>query len=245
MGRAGIGGNNAMGSFLGSVDAVCSIALSDEHIYWATPEGIGRARLNGTEKDSDFISGLTCTCALAVHDGHIYWSEQPLAGTGSISRALLDGSNVERGLISGFVGLSGIAVDDTFVPPPHAEPQVPPRLSMGPTRQNRRTGSIFVGLKVTVPGSLYIDVPRQIHARLLDTSSKVSAGRHWLRLSLGPGSKQAWPRNALRQKGWVAFLLRVGFVPGDSIPGGPGSVAGQRRTKELRMWKASPRALKP
>lgn len=218
IGRANAGGIESPASYLPNVEAGCGLAVDDDHLYWTESgdEGsIGRATIDSKVVDRKLISGLLRPCAVAVHDGAIYWSEQmaPANGPfGSIGRARVDGSDARHNIVTGIRNLCGIAVDDVLAPPLPG-PLVSGQLSVGPIRHNRRAGTVVVALDLTARGALDIRVPRAIKARLLGGGTEVEAGRRWLKLSVGPGSANAWPRAALRRKGRVQFTLAIGYRP--------------------------------
>jgi hypothetical protein len=229
--RTAANGSGKPELFIPHAQAGCGIAISGEYIYWTDFEGsIGRARLDGAQVDSEFIPKLVRPCGLGIHDGVLYWSEQPEIGDiGAISRANADGTDLRLGIVPNLRGPCGVAVDDTPVPPRPESPNQPVRLSISAVRHLQRTGTILVAVKVSVAGSLDIHLPRQFHARILGGSTQVAAGRSWLRISLSPGSRNSWPRDALRRNGRVRFTLVVGFVPtsGHTIA----------RAKKLQMWR--------
>jgi hypothetical protein len=79
--------------------AIALLALpplaSANFVYWAntgTGNSIGRAKINGTGTNNAFIGGLNNVHGVAVDSKFIYWT-QGSAGTSTIGRANLDGSN--------------------------------------------------------------------------------------------------------------------------------------------------------
>ncbi|HKZ15053.1 MAG TPA: DUF5050 domain-containing protein [Solirubrobacterales bacterium] len=106
------------------VVATVSAARSEAFVYWAngSHRTIGRANLDGSGFDPQFIRlppGEQNPVAVAVGGTHVYWSEvesdNPRTGvvtSGSISRADLNGSHAEPGLIQTPMGQSpvGLAV---------------------------------------------------------------------------------------------------------------------------------------
>lgn len=194
-------------------DNVCGLTTAGERLFWTDWSGsIGRATLDGTELDPELISGLLSPCGVTVHDGKIYWAEQPFGAPGSIGRAALDGSHVERGIVANLFRPCGVAVDDRPVPP-----KPPPgEISLGPAIHNRRTGAIRLGVTLSIPGSLSVGmVPRAFHYRFLGSApgQEFSAGRHWLKLSIGHGSVSSWLRRALRRTGFREFSVSIGYAP--------------------------------
>jgi hypothetical protein len=117
------------------------LAVDAEHIYWVDPAlgTIGRADLDGTERNPAFIEPGTIECevkgkpgtfeavasrprSVAVDAGHVYWTDTgcsdengPIAETGTIGRAAIDGSEVEAAFIEGATNPQGIAVNATHV----------------------------------------------------------------------------------------------------------------------------------
>jgi low-density lipoprotein receptor class B len=182
-GSAGLYRTMADGSgvptLLAHANTGCGIAISGEYIYWTDFEGsIGRARLDGTQVDPKFIPDLLRPCGLAIHDGVLYWSEQPEIGnSGAISRANADRTDLRLGIVPNLRQPCGVAVDDISVPPQPESLSQPVRLNIWSIRHTRRTGVIFVAVKVSVAGSLNIHVPRQFRARILSGSAQVSPGR--------------------------------------------------------------------
>lgn len=211
--RTASDGSGAPELFIPHVETGCGIAVSGEYLYWTDFEGfIGRASLHGTLVEPQFISGLDRPCGVAVNEGEIYWTEEPGIGDhGAVSRADINGSAVQHAIISGLVDPCGIAVDNTVAPPPPTKPEVVDQLTLGPVKHSR-SGTVFVAINVTTPGSLQVKLPRAIRWTLLGGSTEVGAGRHWLKLTIGRGSARAWPRRALRRWGDAKFSLIVGFL---------------------------------
>lgn len=229
MGRAAIDGSEQTEEFIPHSGAGCGLAAAGEYLYWTNFDGfIGRAKINGTEVEPSFISGLRQPCGIAVHGDELYWSEQPFA-EGSISKASLDGSGVQR-ILSGIPSPCGIAVDDTFVPPEPETRVERPRVTFRPIRNNRRRSTILVGVNVSKAGSLQVTAPRGIHARLLGGSSEVGPGRHWLKLSVAAGPKGSWPQAQLRRNRHVQFTLAVGLIATNGETG--------LKVRRMDMWRA-------
>jgi hypothetical protein len=100
------------------------VAVDAEHIYWTGPRGIGRAKLDGTEVEPSFIPGVVDATwhTLAVDAEHVYWTHYfcgpgPTSSyecTGSIGRANLDGSGIDRTFIDDVIA-SNVAVDTRFI----------------------------------------------------------------------------------------------------------------------------------
>jgi hypothetical protein len=117
------------------------VAVDAEHVYWADPKlgTIGRADLDGTDPDPEFIDPGTVECEVeekpgvfedvaarpryvAVDADHVFWTNTgcsdkfgPLGGTGTISRAKLDGTEVKPDFITGASNPQGIAVNATHI----------------------------------------------------------------------------------------------------------------------------------
>jgi hypothetical protein len=127
IGRANLNGTMVNQSFIpgatqpsGSQD----VTVDATHIYWADDRAgtIGRANRDGTGVDPNFITGLldkltgqvpivtiaATPGSVAVDAAHIYWTDY---ATGTIGRANLDGSRVNRKFITGADAPVGVAVD--------------------------------------------------------------------------------------------------------------------------------------
>lgn len=110
-----------------SLTALAALALlpatASAYIYFASdqPDGsgggsaIGRANTDSTQANENFLfrpSDLITPWGVAANATHVYWSDN---GTGSISRAKLDGTGVQNGLITGLAGPASIAISSTYV----------------------------------------------------------------------------------------------------------------------------------
>jgi hypothetical protein len=137
IGRAHLDGSGVDGQFIDEIRFPGAVAVDSRYVYWGgfgretgqsfDPESaIGRARLDGTKSDWTWIpvpnGPYGSIGQIAVDDDHIYWTEVVThAGFdpgGSIGRANLDGTDVERHFIGGFTEgaiPTGLAVDDTHV----------------------------------------------------------------------------------------------------------------------------------
>jgi len=137
IGRAHLDGTGVDEDFINATRLPGSVAVDSRYIYWGgfgretgqnfEPEAaIGRARLDGTKVDWKFIpvpAGVYGAIGqIAVDDDHIYWTEvvahAGLEPSGSIGRANLDGTGIERQFITGFTEgavPTGLAVDDNHV----------------------------------------------------------------------------------------------------------------------------------
>jgi virginiamycin B lyase len=138
IGRANLDGTGVDERFIGGTELPGAVAVDGHYIYWAgygqvahpTEEqgaAIARARLDGTKVDWTFIPNATNgpqvgIRQIAVDDDHIYWTEvfshAGVTPAGSISRANLDGTGVERQFITGFAEgavPTGLAVDANHI----------------------------------------------------------------------------------------------------------------------------------
>ena len=120
--RASLNGTGIDASFVASVrGSVLGLAVSTQYIYFGGPGGaIGRANLDGSNADLTFInipqpvpenpSRPTEEDAdfLAISGAHIYWADP---GDSYISRAGIDGADIELGFIKTESDVSGIAID--------------------------------------------------------------------------------------------------------------------------------------
>jgi len=214
--RSSLSGTKVVAPLVPGVNA-CGLATSGSHVYWTDFDGsIGRATFSGTEVNYDLITDLLHPCALTIHAGKIYWTEQPFGGIGSISRAGIDGSGVERSIVPGIRSPCGIAVDDLTVPPKPVP--TPGQLSFGPVKHNRRAATTLVRLSASVSGRLKVKVPLGIRYRFMGGGPEVSAGDHWLKLSARRGFANSWPRTGLRRRGKAQFTLRVDYSPTVGAP---------------------------
>jgi hypothetical protein len=137
LGRAHLDGTSVDERFIRGISRPGSVEVDGRYIYWGgfgretgqdvEPEAaIGRARLDGTKVDRTFIpvpAGVFGAIGqIAVDDDHIYWTEvvahAGLEPSGSIGRAQLDGTGVERQFITGFTEgavPTGLAVDANHI----------------------------------------------------------------------------------------------------------------------------------
>ena len=138
IGRANLDGTGVDERFIGGTELPGAVAVDGRYIYWGgygqvahpTEEqgaAIARARLDGTKVDWTFIPNATTgpqesIRQIAVDDDHIYWTEvfshAGVTPAGSISRANLDGTGVERQFITGFAEgavPTGLAVDANHI----------------------------------------------------------------------------------------------------------------------------------
>jgi hypothetical protein len=127
IGRANLNGTMVNQSFIpGATQPFGSndVTVDATHIYWVDDRAgtIGRANRDGTGADPNFITGLldkltgqvpivtiaATPGSVAVDAAHIYWTDY---ATGTIGRANLDGSRVNRKFITGADAPVGVAVD--------------------------------------------------------------------------------------------------------------------------------------
>jgi virginiamycin B lyase len=104
--RDGSGGIDVFG---GAGDNA-GVAVDADHVYWtdlclpcqANEAKIGRANLDFSSPNANFITGLSSSGhgprGIAVDASHIYWANSALL---TISRADLDGTNVDQSFITG------------------------------------------------------------------------------------------------------------------------------------------------
>jgi virginiamycin B lyase len=101
-------------------------AVDGSHIYWGdigpAPTTIGRANLDGTGIEGSFIDfgiGLgpvQIPLDVAVDDGNVYWANLgDGAANGTIGRAGIDGTGIERSFITGVGTPVGVEVDGGHV----------------------------------------------------------------------------------------------------------------------------------
>jgi virginiamycin B lyase len=126
IGRANLDGSGVDQNFItGANFRPQGLAVDGKHIYWTnlpisgppSDSTIGRAKLDGSAVNQNLIAGLNVSYGVAVDGKHIYWGEQPhttsngtISANGTIGRANLDGSGVDRNFITAEVSPGGIAV---------------------------------------------------------------------------------------------------------------------------------------
>ena len=109
--RANLDGSNVNPScFIATRNNALAVAVGASHVYWTgAPNSIGRAKLDGSGVNESFITGAGYyPLGIAVDTRHIYWANPPasafdprgLTDTGSIGRANLNGSGVDRRFIA-------------------------------------------------------------------------------------------------------------------------------------------------
>jgi hypothetical protein len=137
VGRANLNGTMANQNFIpGATQPFASpeVAVDAAHIYWTDERAgtIARANLDGTGVDQSFITGVSDTGSgtvtvpkdggpgttnfpalrVAVDAAHVYWTN---SATGTIGRANLDGTHVNRKFITRVGSPLGLAVDAAHV----------------------------------------------------------------------------------------------------------------------------------
>ncbi len=129
IGRANLDGTHVNQSFIPCAYNAFGVAVNAANVYWSNPPGaqIGRANLDGTDADPSFINYTAyvghpgeAALGVAVNAAHVYWSEISfnsfLGQAGSIIRANLDGSGVDRNFgISASAAPLGVALDGAHV----------------------------------------------------------------------------------------------------------------------------------
>jgi hypothetical protein len=116
IGRANLDGSNPEPNFLQLTAASFpeGVAIEGNHIYWASAGHggeIGRSNLAGGEVEEELITGLGgAISALAADSTHLYWSTDV-----GVGRAKLDGTEVDKGLVTGQTTVGGVAVDNEHV----------------------------------------------------------------------------------------------------------------------------------
>jgi virginiamycin B lyase len=117
VGRANLDGTGVNQSFVAGASNARGVAVDGQHIYWTQvatglPPGgsIGRANLDGTGANASFITGAAFPRGVAVDYSNIYWANSydcdyrtippSLCAGGTIGRASLDGSVVNRSFIT-------------------------------------------------------------------------------------------------------------------------------------------------
>src|SRR5262249_10343946 len=132
IGRANLNGTMANQNFIpGATQPFASpeVAVDAAHVYWTDerPGTIARAKLAGLGVEQRCLTGVSDTGAatvtvpknggpgtsnspalrVAVDAAHVYWTN---SATGTIGRANLDGTHVNRKFITGVGGPLGVAV---------------------------------------------------------------------------------------------------------------------------------------
>ena len=121
--RANLDGSGAGPSLVAIPSLVHGIAVDSSHVYWASGSAIGRVDLDGLNDDPLFIADLSDAAVWVTVDAdHVYWtdyvpSSAPVEEWGTIGRANLDGTGVDRTFITGLPpwAVNGIAVDAAHI----------------------------------------------------------------------------------------------------------------------------------
>ena len=131
IGRARVNGNAINQNFIPSLGSAVGIAIDDQHIYWtgaapvagspspgtnAVSPSIGRANLNGTAVNPSFIKvapGDGAYTGVAVGSKYVYWTNDRGSdgSSGAVSRASLDGDDIDLDFIAPIRDDDWIAVD--------------------------------------------------------------------------------------------------------------------------------------
>ncbi len=111
IGRASLDGNEVEAKFIDGLAEPCGVASSSEHIYWVGAWGVEVARLDGSEA-GPLVPELGGGCAIAAGPAYIYWGDP---SSGVISRAKLDGKDVDEEFISNVGYITGVAVNSTHI----------------------------------------------------------------------------------------------------------------------------------
>lgn len=173
IGRAELDGDGVDQQFVVGANHPCGVAVGGGHVYWASNSGsgsgsIGRAGLDGTAVDNFFVPDAGEPRAVAANSTHVYWADEGWRNfkgggnpyeilPGSIGRARLDGTEVNRRLIG--VGLTSSVALDSVIRQVKTVLRPSDFLRFGKLTHNR-DGS--VGLVVVVParGEFSVDGPR-------------------------------------------------------------------------------------
>ena len=121
--RANLDGSEAGESLVSNPSVTRGIAVDSGHVYWAGGGAIGRVELDGSNDHPHFVTDLSeVTTWVAVDADHIYWNDRvpssaPVGEWGTIGRANLDGSGVDRSFIRGLppYSVNGVAVDAAHI----------------------------------------------------------------------------------------------------------------------------------
>jgi len=216
-------------------EGYCGLVRSGPDLLWGSyGDSIGRVGTNGSDPDPTFLDGLDRPCGLAVHDSRIYWSEQSLP-YGRISRAQLNGSGQERGVVDGISRLEcgGIGVD-SLGPAPSAPPPSVSDFRIAEIKRNKRRAVLYVAVdlvgdgqfKAWLPGMRVTVLPERIRQ-----GGYLAAGRKWLKIA-PMRRRESGSRCILRalRRGWVVKRqLKIHF-------GEPGKTL-QMKSKKLRFFR--------
>jgi hypothetical protein len=234
IGRARLDGTGVEHGFISQEEGVlpltlwCGLAVSSEHIYWGNcySRGIGRAKLDGSSIETGFIPDTGEVWGIATNAEHVYWTTHG-AATGSVGRARLDGTEVNRSLVASYrSGLKGIALDSRPAALLPSQPSYP--FSFEKLRRDKRAGTALLNVRVGGLGDLTVASPALGWKVIKGPPPPPWRGGPYLwKLKLwpgrsGPASKRI--RKQLRRKGRALVNLRVSYQETGKFP-----VAGVRK----------------
>lgn len=110
--RAEVDGRDVEPSFIQTESPVRSLAVADDHIYWATNDSIARASLDGTNVDEYFIPLTEPAAGLAVVDNSIYWGSSKCH---CIGRASIDGHDVDSQFMTNLGFVTGVVTGGGYI----------------------------------------------------------------------------------------------------------------------------------
>jgi Low-density lipoprotein receptor repeat class B len=121
--RANLDGSEAGRTLVSNPSVTRGIAVDSTHLYWVGGGAIGRVELDGSNQHPHFVTDLSdVTTWVAVDADHLYWNDRVPSSTpvwewGTIGRANLDGSGVDRTFITGLppYSVNGPAVDAAHI----------------------------------------------------------------------------------------------------------------------------------
>jgi hypothetical protein len=202
----------------------CGLAASDTHVFWGGfGDAIGRVKSNGADPEPSFIAPVYRPCGLAVDADRIYWLEQRLPYA-SIGSADLDGSGVNRSVLTGLSRYPcGIAVDSIVVPPPPPDPLPTPRplpvsrFGFGTLKHAKRRWSAFIAIKTPDYGPLRVKSRRGVRWRILPARgaamTQTGMKRRWVKVwPAARGRAGRRIRERIRRTGKAPILIRVEYT---------------------------------
>lgn len=202
----------------------CGLAANDTHVFWGGfGDTIGRVKSNGADPEPSFMSGVDRPCGLAIDANRIYWTEQKLP-LGSIGSANLDGSGVNRSVLTELGIPCGVAVDSVVVPssvPPRPLPLS--RVGFGPLKHVKRKWSAFIAIKTLDYGPLRVKARRGVRWRLLPVqgaaTSQAGMVRRWLKVwPAARGHAGHRIRKRIRRRGRASIVIRVNYTAAGHAP---------------------------
>ena len=145
---------------------------------------------------------------MAVDGEHLYWAN---GGDGTIGRANLDGTTVNKGFIAGADGPCGVAVDV----PPAAAPPTPPSnaFTLGKPKLNLKRGRATLPVSVPGPGKLALAGDGVTAARAL----RVTAVGAQAAVRL-PIAARGAKRRQLNRIGKVTVKPKITYTPDGGNP---------------------------